>query len=285
MRNRIGPLAGSIAAALALAALAGACSKTTQESVTVSPAAFVAESAHATLAQKTADLTLAGTVNVAGRTVPVAGTGLADFGSQLMSMDATAKASGMGVEIKELLVSGKLYMNIKAGGHSLSELTGKPWISLPLPTSADSLYNSDPFAQLKLLEQQGATVTPLGHKTLDGRTVSGFSIVPSKASMLKGAESELSNMGFDQSQVSQIENGIQSSAPPTITVWFDNSRLLRQTAMTMNLGTGASAGSFTLQMNFDHYAVPVHIKAPSPSDTVSFKQFLQDVQQAGSSGS
>lgn len=284
MRNRIGTLAGAAAAALALAALTGACSKTTQESVTVTPAAFVAESAHTTLSQKTADLTLTGTVAVAGHNIPISGTGLADIGSQLMSMDISAVAQGMTLDIKEVLASGKLYMSLKAGGHSFSELTGKQWISLPLPTSADGLYSSDPFAQLKLAEQQGATVTPLGHKTLDGRTVTGFSIVPSKDSMVKGIQDEASKLGFDQYEKSQIETSIQDSAPPTITVWFDDSRLLRQTDVDMTMGAaGASAGSVSLEINFDHYGVPVHITAPSPSDTVSFKQFLQDAQQAGSS--
>lgn len=280
MSNRIGIFVGAVALAL----VGAACSNTTQQSVTVTPAALVAESAHATLSQKTADLTLTGAISVAGQKIPLTGSGLANFDTQLMSLDVGTTVSGMSMDIKELLASGKLYMSLKAAGHDFSELTGKEWISLPLPTSADSLYGSDPFAQLKLLEQQGAAVTQLGHKTLDGRTVTGFSIVPSKASMLKGAQDELGKMGFDQSQASQIENAIQSSTPPTITVWFDSSHLLRQTVMSMNMGSVVSGGSFSLEMDVSHYGVPVNITAPSPNDTVSFQQFLQDALKAGSSG-
>lgn len=285
MGNRTGIFAGSVAAALALAALGGACSNATQQAVTVTPAALVAQSAHATLAQKTANLSLTGTVSVAGQKIPLDGTGLANFDSQLMSMDVGATVSGMSMHIKELLASGKLYMSGQVAGHSFSDLTGKDWISLPIPTSAGSLYGSDPFAQLKLLEQQGATVTQLGQKTLDGRTVTGFSIVPSKASMLKAAQDELSKMGFGQTQASQIQSVIQSSNPPTITVWFDSSHLLRQMVMDMSMGSIASGGSFSMEMDVTHYGVPVNITAPSPSDTVSFQQFLQDAQRAGSSGS
>lgn len=270
-------------AAAAAAGLAGACSGTTAQSVTVTPAQLVAESAHTTLAQKTADITVSGAVSVAGHHVPLQGTGIADFASHTMSMDVSASVSGMSMKIDELLVSGQLYMSGNFSGTSFKDLTGKDWISLPLPTNAQDLYGSDPFAQLKVLEQQGASVTSLGQKTLGGRTVTGYSIVPTRASMLKAAQGELSQMGFDQSEASQIQSLIQQSQPPTIVAWFDSSHLLRQMSMSLNMGGAATGGSVNMAMNVDHYGVPVHITAPAPSDVVSFKQFLQDAQQAGSS--
>lgn len=284
--------AGTVIAAASAAVLAGACSGTSMQSVTVTPAQLVAESAHTTLAQKTADLTLSGAISVAGQHVPLQGTGVADFDSHAMSMDVSTSVSGISMKINELLVSGQLYMSGEFSGGSFKDLTGKDWISLPLPTNAQDLYGSDPFAQLKVLEQEGAAVTPLGQKTLGGRTVSGYSIVPTRESMLKAAQGELSQMGFDQSQATQIQNLIQQSQPPTIVAWFDSTHLLRQISMSLSMGGvaaggsgggSAGGGSVNMEMDVDHYGVPVHITAPAPSDVVSFKQFLQEAQQAGSS--
>jgi hypothetical protein len=273
--------AGWATAALAVAALACACSGTTQQSVTVTPAAVVAESAHTTLAQKTAAVTITGTASVVGHQIPITGNGTADFASQLMSLDVTATFQGTHVNINELLAGGKLYLSGKFAGMSFASLTGKDWISLPLPASAQQLYGSDPFAQLRLLEQQGAAVTPLGEKSLNGRTVTGYSIVPSEASISKAAQGELSQLGLSQSQTSRILSALQSTPPPTITVWFDSSHLLRQTSVNLSMGGALSGSSFVMQMNVDRYGVPVSITPPSPSDTVTFQQFLQDTQKAG----
>ncbi|HET7523938.1 MAG TPA: hypothetical protein VFJ79_07335 [Acidimicrobiales bacterium] len=284
MRNRIGVSAGAVAAALALAALSGGCSKTTQESVTVTPAAFVAESAHATLAQRTADVVLDGSVSAAGMSVPLKGTGQVDFGTNAMSMDATETVHGHAIHLQVVQTSGKGFMNISADGHSLSDLTGKPWIELPVSSSPMSLIGSDPAAQLRILEQQGATITPLGHKTIEGISTTGYSIVPSKETVQKSIQDEISQMGLTPQQVSQIQDALQQVQAPTFTVWFDSSHLMRQMSVLLSLG-GAVAASGSVEMNFVHYGTPVHITAPPASDAVSFQQFLQDVQEAGSSSS
>jgi len=284
MRNRIAIFAGGVAAALAVAALTGGCSKTTQESVTVTPAAFVAESAHATLAQRTADVVLDGSVSAAGMSVPLKGTGQIDFGTNAMSMDATETVHGHAIHLRVVQASGKGFMNISADGHSLSELTGKPWIELPITSSPLGLIGSDPAAQLRILEQQGATVTPLGHKTIEGISTTGYSIVPSKETVQKSIQDEVSQLGLTPEQLSQIQDALQQVQPPTITVWFDSSHLMRQISVLLSLG-GAVGGSGSVEMNFVHYGTPVHITAPPASDAVSFQQFLQDAQGAGSSGS
>ena len=284
MRNRIAIFAGGVAAALAVAALTGGCSKTTQESVTVTPAAFVAESAHATLAQRTADVVLDGSVSAAGMSVPLKGTGQIDFGTNAMSMDATETVHGHTIRLRVVQASGKGFMNISSDGHSLSDLTGKPWIELPITSSPLGLIGSDPAAQLRILEQQGATVTPLGHKTIEGISTTGYSIVPSKETVQKSIQDEVSQLGLTPEQLSQIQDALQQVQPPTITVWFDSSHLMRQISVLLSLG-GAVGGSGSVEMNFVHYGTPVHITAPPASDAVSFQQFLQDAQGAGSSGS
>lgn len=274
----VGPAVG-----LAVALLAASCSANTAQSVTVTPAALVAESAHTTLAQKTADVTLTGSVTAAGHQIPVRGTGAVDFLTQALSLDLSTTISGTSIHLKELLVSGQAYMSGTFGGSSFSALTGKDWVSLPVASTDQNLFNSDPFAQLKVLEQEGASVTPLPSKTLGGRTVTGYSIVPTKESVVKAADSELSQLGLDQSQISQAESVIQQAQPPTIVAWFDSSHLLRQMSMSLNMGAAGAGASVGMVMNVVRYGVPVHVTAPPSSDVVSLKQFLQDAQQAGSS--
>lgn len=276
------PVAAGIAVGLAVALLGAGCSGNTAQSVTVTPAALVAESAHTTLAQKTADVTLNGSVNAAGHQIPLVGTGAVDFSTQTLSLDLSTTISGTSIHLKELLVSGQAYMSGTFGGSSFSALTGKDWISLPVASTDQNLLSSDPFTQLKVLEQEGASVTPIPPKTIGGRTVTGYSIVPTKESVVKAADAELSKLGLDRSQISQAESVIQQAQPPTIVAWFDSSHLLRQMSMSLNMGAAGAGASVGMVMNVVRYGVPVHVSAPPASDVVSLKQFLQDAQQADS---
>jgi hypothetical protein len=282
MRNRIWTLGVGVAAAAA-AVLAGGCANTSQQSVSVTPAALVAQSAHATIAQKTADMTLSGDVSVAGQHIPLTGSGSVDFGRDALTFAAKETVQGVTVDLKFLEVAGTGYMSFQANGMDFSALTGKKWISLPIPTSAQGMMGSDPLAEFRILEQQGGTVTPLGEKTLNGVRVTGYSVVPSKASMEKTAQDEFSKLGLDPSQTAQLQQTLDALQPPTISIWLDSSHLVRRASVDLNFGS-ALAASGSVYMDFDHYGAPVTVTAPSPSDTVSFQQFLQDVQKAGSSG-
>ena len=282
MGKRIGTFAAGASAALAVMVSAGACSNGTQQSVTVTPAALVAESAHNTLAQKTADMTLTGNISVAGQNVPLTGSGAVDFTRDAMSFAAKETVRGVTISFRFLAASGTGYMSFSANGMDFSALTGKKWISLPLPTSAQGMLGSDPLAEFRILEQRGDTVTPLGQKTLNGTRVTGYSVVPSRASMQKAAQQEFSKLGLDSSQTAQLQQTLAQMQPPTFSVWLDGSHLLREASVDLNFGSALSA-SGSVYMDFDHYGAPVNIAVPSPSETVNFQQFLQDVQKARSS--
>lgn len=170
------------------------------------------------------------------------------------------------------------------GPVSFSQLTGKDWVTLPVSTSDQNLFGSDPLAQLQVLEQQGSTVTPIGQKTIGGHPATGYTIVPSRDAMLKGAEQAISKMGLDPSKASEVRNAVEQMQPPTITAWFDSSHLLREISVNLDMGGSLGVGG-SIVMDFTHYGVPATVTAPPASDVASFKQFLQDAQRAGSSSS
>lgn len=275
-----------VVAGIGLLSAVSACAGGTTQAVSVmTPAALVSESAHTTLAEKTADITLTGTISAAGQHIPMNGDGVADFTTHAVSATISASIQGMNMHLKELMVDGQVYMGGTMGPVSFSELTGKDWVSLPVSSSANqNLFGSDPLAQLQLLEQQGSTVTPIGKKTIDGHTATGYTIVPSRDAMVKGAQKIISQMGLDPSEASQIQSRIAQMQPPTLTAWFDSSHLLREISVDLNMGGGLGV-SGSVVMDFTHYGVPVNVTAPPSSDVVSFQQFLQDAHQAGSSGS
>jgi hypothetical protein len=73
---------------------------------------------------------------------------------------------------------------------------------------------------------------------------------------------------------------LTDSTPPTISVWLDPTRQLvceLDVAMQMYTGTSAGSGSApstdSLQMalTFTHYGVPVDIRPPPASDTLSLQ--------------
>lgn len=275
---------GVVAAGIGLASAATACSNTTTQAVSVTPAALVAESAHTTLTQKTADVILSGTISAAGQHIPMHGDGVADFTNHALSMTISASFQGVNMHLKELLAGGQVYMGGTMGPVSFSQLTGKDWVTLPVSSSNQNLFGSDPLAQLQVLEQQGSTVTPIGQKTIDGHTATGYTIVPSRDAMLKAAQQAISKMGLDPSKAAEIQNAVEQMQPPTITAWFDSSHLLREISVNLDMGGSLGVGG-SVVMDFTHYGVPATVTAPPPSDVASFKQFLQDAQQAGSNGS
>jgi hypothetical protein len=74
----------------------------------ISQAAFVRQSAAKTLAERTANVTLAGTVQVAGRTATVGGTGAINFAANAMEFNMSIGSPGQLVTKRELMVNGNL---------------------------------------------------------------------------------------------------------------------------------------------------------------------------------
>lgn len=277
-RRAPGSVAG-FAAAAGIALVTGACSNT--QNLSVSPAAYVERSAQTTLAQKTADITISGSMQAAGQTIPMNGTGETNFTAGTVLMNFSITASGASIQLKELVAGGNVYLGGNFAGETIQQLTGKTWAELPFNLSSSEVGSGDPVAELRLAASKGGTVTPLGTQTIDGRSVTGYSVVPSKAAMIAEAQKVLAQSGFSASEQAAANQAVQQMTPPTIELWFDSSDLIRRESLSLQTG-GSLAMTGNLLIDFTHYGVPVQIGTPAASDVVSYQQFLQDAQNQGS---
>jgi hypothetical protein len=243
-----------------------------------SEAAFVTRSAQRALSERTADVAISGSVQAAGQTVTLSGTGQIDFSTDAESLTEHASlpsqlGDGQLVE-KEILADGYLYVALNIGAvNPVRMMSGRDWIQAPVRfSSSQSLANSDPRAALVLLEQHGATVRVLGTKSLGGVTCTGYAVTPSRQAMMAAVQKEISALKLSASEAGLV----RSFAPPTITVWLDAHGVLHQMSVGLQLGglTGtAVSGSVT--ETFSNYGAPVQITAPAPSDVISDQAFLQ----------
>ena len=246
----------------------------------VAPAVFVVSSATATLHQHSADVTISGSVSANGQTVPIDGTGYADFDKDAFSANMTMNGPTGTLGEDEIAVGGHIYLSVGADGVSISQLTGGPhWVDVPVPEQDSSglgTGNVDPLVQLQVLEHQGATATPLGTSTMEGETVSGYSVTPSQVEEQQAIQQEVQSGAIPQSAVPMVEQELQAIGTPTMDVYFDSSRLLRKLSVTF--GGGSSPVSASVQMTFGDYGTTVSIGPPAVSDVISYALFLQDLQ-------
>jgi hypothetical protein len=246
-------------------------------------AAFVTRSARATLAEKTADVSLTATSEIDGSQVTLRGNGQLDLAANTFAFNLTASGSGSTFAESEIMTSQALYVQVTVDGHSMAQyLGGKHWLELPIASSAslDSAPQASPAGSLQLLEEQGARVVPLGSRTIGGLTCSGYSVTPSQQAMLAAAQREWSELGVPASERAAAEKTLEDSPPPAIAVWLDPSRdLACELDVQMQMGTGTSAGSGSalgtestqLVLTFAHYGVPVNVTPPAASDTFSLQ--------------
>jgi hypothetical protein len=256
---------------LAGSLLASGCGvATTALSTSLGLAALVQHGAEATLSRKTADMTVTGTINVAGHAISMTGTGESDFAAHAMKLDAQMDFGGQQASIHELVVGGHLYMGFSAAGESMKKMTGYDWWELPIPATGSAGSGlGDPTEMLALAAHDGSKVVSLGTTTVNGLQVEGFAVTPSRAAMIAGAKSRMGSLSAEQRAL--VERGLKTMTPPTIKVWFDKTEnLVRRMVVKMNLPIGGTNSGGTVQFDFSNYGAPVSITAP-PAGDVSTK--------------
>lgn len=243
---------------------------------TTSPAAFVTQSAQHTLAESTAEMTLSGTMQIAGRITPVVGTGEADFKTGATQMNMGFSMSGLTVAEQVIVAGGNFYLALSLNGKGLAQRAGgRDWTELPVAQAGPGdLSGSDQLASLSELEQQGNTVQVLGTKTIDGVLCTGYTVTPSKQAMVAAMRDESARLGLSSAMTSQFSSVIASLSPPTYIVWFDGQGLLHQMGVNWQMTT-LDGASTSLVVKFSNYGSPVNITAPPPSDTISYSSLLQ----------
>jgi len=252
----------------------------------MAPADFVVSSTQTTLAQRTADITFSGSVGASGKVIPLNGTGQIDFDTNAFTASMTESVASTSIDIRELVAAGQFYMGMSVDGQNMSQMTGgAQWVSIALPDQSGSsslgASNVDPLSQLKGLEQKGATVTSLGTSTIDGTTVSGYSVTPSQQEIQNDIQQEIQANQLTPALGQQMLKEAGALGTFTTNVWIDGSGLIRQSSTSIAGGTAGVSGKVT--MTYQNYGTPVSVVAPAPSDVIGFQQFLNDLKSAGSS--
>jgi hypothetical protein len=266
--------AGAVIAVLTFVAIVGG-----SPAPRITSAAFVTKAAQQTLGQSTADVTVSGTARIAGQAAAISGNGQVDFATGATSINIAASATTGSMTESELVVGGNLYLQVTVDGRSLASVTGgRHWLQIPIAQSASqTVTDGSPASAMSLLSQQGASVTALAPRNINGQTCDGYTVTPSKAAMLASAQAEYARMGLSQAETSAAMQALQDMTPPTITAWFDSERQLAcRMTIDMQIGTPTSAGANTEQaqmvMTFLQYGVPVQVTAPAAADTISIAQ-------------
>jgi hypothetical protein len=111
---------------------------------------------------------------------------------------------------------------------------------------------------------------------MDGDTVSGYAVTPSRAEETEIIEKEIAAGEIPAADQQAVLNALNHLGAVTIDVWFDSSGLLHREGVTI---AGGSLGtSVNVQFQFQDYGVPVSVQAPPASDVISYSQFTADLQ-------
>jgi hypothetical protein len=202
----------------------------------IAPAAFVTQAARQTLAQRTAHLTMSGTLQPFGQAMAIRATGAADFTADSLTLDIryTYTRTSATVDFKEILAGGSTYLTLNAAG--VPARPGGPRWFKEKPASGGQAgpFDGAPGDALTALTDRGNTVRALGTRIIGGVTCSGYSVTP-------------------------------KSSAESLMVCIDAQRLVREISTGMP-GSGGGAPGGTLAVDFSDFGAPVRITAPAPSD-------------------
>jgi hypothetical protein len=293
-RSRVGLVAAVAVVAIAAAGATVAVKdwpKGAAQAPAVATEAFITHSARTTLAARTADITMSGTLDASGQTTTLNGTGQIDLAHDAMALTLRATVAGQPFEEKEILTNGNLYLALTVAGKGIGQvLGGKEWLRMPLRQSQSAdLVGSNPISSLATLEQQGSKVQSLGTETIDGVACTGYAVTPSTQAMIAGAKREYATLGLSASATQQELNLIQGMSPPAVKLWIDANGLVRRmsVSLSMTVGNGTAAGnvdeSGDVVMDFSDFGAPVTVSAPPAADTSSYQSILGSL--GGSSAS
>ena len=219
----------------------------------LSPVAFVTQSVRQTLGQRTADVTVSGSVLAGGISSLVRGSGEVNFSTNAMAIDVTYRLPGSSpakTETQsEIEAGGGVYIKVSVNGKTGAMPGGRTWVQLPVKAnaSAPNITGSDPLGALKMLAAQGNTVTALGTRVIGGVTCSGYAIRPRLVPIF------------------------------TFTVWIDSMSLVRELGASAQMSFDSDTASATFVMDFTNFGAPVRISPPPRSSVISLQALLKEM--------
>jgi len=246
------------------------------------PSAVVATAASRTIADKSARLRLAVTTSglPSGVHVGATGTGRIDLTTGAMELGFTYSGSPgfNGLTAHELYAGGRLYLWIP---QVATVLPGKAWVELPagkLPSTPAGAGN-DPAGILRVLEEQGARVTPIGAASLDGEATEGYAVTLDTAAVRSRVGRASLSAAVRQAALGYVRHGRRLD----LDVWIDHSGQLRRITEQVSLPfpTVPDAAA-TVTVDFVDFGAPVSIPPPTPSQVASYRQYQSALSGAPS---
>jgi hypothetical protein len=233
----------------------------------------VTTAATTALQQKTGQLSLDGSISVAGVKLGISGNGQFDLasGSAAMQLATMGQASLSDLVLSTVVVGGTAY----AGGSILQGrlVDGKSWIGLPYRAAASSSplggseaagSLSSPVGLLATLSQHGSSVTELGGGTVGGVAVTRYKVVPSTSELTKQLEqSQL------PASVKQQATALLSQGGITFVVSLDSSQLIRQLSLDSSNSIMGTTIETHLIETISDWGAPVSITAPAAASVCS----------------
>jgi hypothetical protein len=243
----------------------------------------VLHAVNSAMADRTAHIAINLNGKAGGAAITSSGTGSIDFNQNAVQLQMPVSAGGQQVDLQLLYLGGTMYEGIPG----LDQLEpGKSWISIDTSAISQSVgvgstgslgVTNNPAAMLRLLAQNGNTVTSLGASTIDGIGVQGYAVIISQSQM----RSELANAKLPEwirQAISKVNfNHLNYK------VYVDSQGLLRREALAIQMTVASHSIAMNETLDFSDFGTPVSISAPPPDQVVSIQQFLQDAQQVQNS--
>lgn len=247
----------------ALAACGGGGSSSNKTSstptVAVSPAAYVRQAAHKTVAAPSEHMELQATAGVAGQSVTMSGSGDFDNAKRAGTLHMSFSVGGASAAgaIDEVMTGTTVYLKSPLFSAALPQ--GKTWMKIDLQKAGavqgidlSALLSQSPAESVG--ELQGSTdVTKVGQETIDGVSTTHYR-----------GRIDVSKVP----QAAQIEARTNAKYGP-YDVWIDDATgYVRRVKMSMSMApAGTPKASMSFQMDFSDFGKTVTVQAPPDSQT------------------
>jgi hypothetical protein len=251
----------------ALTPLAAGCGAANDVKSAVDP---VAQAATKTRSAGSVEVAMSGKASAAGQEIPLRGEGVFDLKAQRGHFTMITSVPGQGgLEIEEIVDGLVLYMHSDALANGLP--AGKRWLKLDLKQAAgkqgvdiaqlQSLSGGgDPTQFLTYLAKAG-DVHKVGSEDVNGTPTTHYHATID-------FDKRAGSAGNAAGSLRQLEQASGLKKLPT-DIWIDaNQRVRRQTvAIDVKLPLPIS---FSLQIDYKRFGVPVDVQAPPAGETVDY---------------
>jgi len=270
-RRRRRPVVVSVAAALAIALVAGVVVET-QGPGTTADAAIV-HAVDTAMAGNTADIDVTGSETVQGHSVTFSGSGAVEFGTDALSMNLGLASQGQQITEQAVYLGGVVYESLP---QIAQVYPGKSWVSLDLSWLTQATgqgvggLGGNPLAMLHALAVQGNTVTDLGTTTLDGSPVHEYGVTLDPT-VIQHELAQANLPAWLQQAVSQVT---VDSGSQKVYVGSDGTLAGVRYSVVETVG---SAGPVPVDesLTFSHYGTATSITAPPADEVIPLSQLLQ----------